>query len=148
MSQNKKSGSLLGTIITVYILFLVLTSFLNIGGPQRNFSGVIIVVVAIAIVFRVITQIKKSGTGKEYFTGKQPTQYRKTANQSGNSIGEKGFNKDFGLNEIKNLRQSSDREFIKIDPKDHYHQQYKELYDAGIITKEELSDRIAKRTRY
>lgn len=148
MSQNKKSGSLLGTIISVYILFIVLTSFLNIGGPQRNFSGVIIAVVAIAIVFRVITQIKKSGTGQEFFTGKQPTQYRKTANQTGNSLGEKGFNKDFGLNEIKSLGQSSDKEYIKIDPKDHYHQQYKELYDAGIITKEEFRDRISKKTRY
>lgn len=148
MSQNKKSGSLLGTIISVYILFLVLTSFLNIGGPQKNFSGVIVAVVAIAIVFRVITQIKKSGTGKEYFTGKQPIQYRKTSNQSGNQLGEKGFNKDFGLNEIKNIRLSTDKEFIKIDPKDHYHQQYKELYDAGIITKEELRDRITKKTRY
>jgi len=148
VSQNKKSGSLFGTIITVYILFLVLSSFLGFSGAPRNFSSIIAIVVVIAVVSRVLTLMKKSGTGKEYFQGKQPTQYRKTANQSGNSLDEKGFNKDFGLNEIKSIRQLSDREFININPKDHFHQQYKELYDAGIITKEELRDRISKKTRY
>lgn len=148
MSQNKKSGSLFGTIIIVYILFIVLSSFLGFSGAPRNFSSIIAIVAVIAVASRVLTLMKKSGTSKEYFQGKQPTQYRKTANQSGNSLGEKGFNKDFGLNEIKNIRLSSDKEFIKIDPKDHYHQQYKELYDAGIITKEEFKDRITKKIRY
>ncbi|HBH13213.1 MAG: hypothetical protein XD91_0257 [Clostridiales bacterium 38_11] len=138
MSQNKKSGSLLGTIIIIYILFLVLSSFLGYSGAPRKFSSIIAIVVVIAVASRVLT----------LFKNKQPIQYRKAVNQSGNQLGEKGFNKDFGLNEIKNIRIPADKEFIKIDPKDHYHQQYKELYDAGIITKEELRDRITKKMRY
>jgi len=39
------------------------------------------------------------------------------------------------------------QELKGFDPNDHYHRQYKDLYDAGIMTKDELRDRITTNSK-
>lgn len=153
--KNNKPGSLFKNIIIIYIAIIAITSLLNssTGNIRIGFAGVVPIIVILIILSQVLTTIKKANQEKGEFTIKPKAQATATkASNKNNSYDKSKYsNPNDKMNRIDNTPKDKPYSKLKkqddigyIDLNNHYLRQYKELYEAGIMTKEELKDKILK----
>ncbi|MBN2286258.1 MAG: hypothetical protein JXQ26_00770 [Tissierellales bacterium] len=148
-TSNKKPNSFLRTIFVVYILFILVTNVMGNSMPRlSNFSGIIIILVVLLIASQVFSAVKKN-TKSDSFSFTQSTKtvsdkMRKTQ-QPVSSTKRVSRNKEISSVDKPYTDLKSNNGIGFVDMNDHYIRQYKELYEAGIMSKEELMDKIRKK---
>ena len=153
--KNKKPGSIVGTIIAIYVLITFINNFTGYNMSIRVGNFIVPLIIAIIIISRIVSTAGKSSKQEnfDYNTGKSDRRYdfaeiakdimnvpEKVAVSKGSNPKNKKtsrFQTSFG-------KENINEEIITIDETNHYAKQYKALYESGILTKEELKDRINK----
>jgi hypothetical protein len=148
-TSNKKPNSFLRTIFVVYILFILVTNVMGNSMPRlSNFSGFIILLVVLfigSIVFSAIKKnIKPDATSFSQSSKIISNKLMKTQ-QPVPSTKRVSRNKEISSVDRPYTDLKSNNGIGFVDMNDHYIRQYKELYEAGIMSKEELMDRIRKK---
>jgi hypothetical protein len=154
VGRSKKPNSLVGTIIAIYFLFMIIsrTNLVGLGGLGKS-NSLITVIIGIIVVTRILSIVKKtSKSGNADIWTKSNTK-RAGSEEKFKDSSEKRKNIDLMSlasfdNDSKNMNASkkskNNQEVIIIDESNHYAEQYKNLYESGLMTKDEYNDRINK----
>lgn len=153
--KNKKSGSMIGTIIAIYFLITFIGNLTGMNLNIRVGNFIIPLIIGIIIISRIISTASKSSSRGESDFNSRKTDSRYNFAESAKSLlgGQEKIDKaehsEFmdmktSKSKIYKKKEKKDAEVIEIDENDHYAKQYKELYESGILTKEEFKDRINK----
>ncbi|SHJ43097.1 hypothetical protein SAMN02745751_02549 [Dethiosulfatibacter aminovorans DSM 17477] len=156
--KNKKSGSLIGTIIAIYILITVLRNLTGANLNIRVGNFIIPLIIGIILISRIISSASRFSrqSKSDFDSRKSDSRYNfaETAKsllegpEKADKVNEpKLKNKKPSRNKPFEGRKKKDSEIIEIDETDHYAKQYRNLYESGILTKEEFKDRINKLKR-
>lgn len=150
--KRKKKNSIIGTVISIYALIMLVNVLrANISFGKSNI--VIIIIIGLIIVSRVLNLVNKTvKRGTTDFTTERLNLKNDFTENIKNVL---DVDKIFDVNKTKKKSQDittvkprrsniEAEEIVKIDITNHYTNQYKNLYESGIITKEELKDRINK----
>lgn len=153
--KNKKPGSLIGTIIAIYVLITFINNFTGYNMSIRVGNFIVPLIIGIIIISRIISMAGKSSKQGEsdYSTRRSDSRYDFAEAAKGilgvpekvvKSKDDKSMNKKSSKSQTSFGREKINEEIITIDETNHYAKQYKALYESGILTKEELKDRINK----
>ena len=153
--KNKKPGSMIGTIIAIYVLITVFRNFTGINMNVRAGNFIIPLIIAILIISRVISSAGRSSKqDKSDFSSRKSDSRYDFAEMAKTVLGgpekiDKGDHPELKISKssktkASDARKKKDAEVIEIDETDHYAKQYRDLYESGILTKEEFKDRINK----
>jgi hypothetical protein len=137
--KNKKQSSIFGTVISIYLLFMLLTRVLRTNMNIKSGNVIIVIVIGIIVATRILSIASKaSKSGEADFRTERMSRKHDIAEKLKDNLDKRKSN-------VKSQNKLNDsEEFIKIDETNHYANQYKNLYESGIMTKEELNDRINK----
>lgn len=142
-NKNKKTPSLVGNIISIYFLFFLASRFFNI--QSFSFSKITILI----LILFIIIGLGFLGLKKNLFKNKFDSNDFSIRGESEKGIKESTSSEAKYMARNKIMREKTDitERFKNLDKNNHYVKQYKELYESGIMTKEELNDRLAKLTK-
>ncbi len=137
--KNKKQSSIFGTVISIYLLFMLLNRVLRTNMNIKSGNVIIVIVIGIIVVTRILSIASKaSKSGEADFRTERMSRKPDIAEKFKDNLDKRKSN-------VKSQNKLKDsEEFIKIDETNHYAKQYKDLYESGLMTKEELNDRINK----
>jgi hypothetical protein len=153
--NSKKQGSLIGTIITIIVIITFINTFTASNMNIRVGNFIMPLIIFIIVIYRLVSVAGKSSKQEKSDFSTRKTDSRYNFAESAKSVLgeiEKAVENNDSKSRAKKVskykkpavQRKDNDQIIEIDEKNHYAIQYKELYESGILTKEEFRERINK----